>query len=41
MRGRYAKKFISFHRDEMVCKIPEIIEISKQGKRRLRWIDYY
>jgi len=41
MRGRYVKKFIPFPKDELVIKIPQTVKLSRQGKIRLRWIDYY
>jgi len=49
MRGKCNLKFIPFPRcDELTTKIPQIVykcqeyqKLSKQGKLRVKWIDYY
>jgi len=49
MRGRCNLKFIPFpRRDELVIKVPHIVykcqeydRLSKQGKLRMKWMDYY
>lgn len=41
MKARYTKKFIPFHKDELIYKVPQIIKLSKQAKARLKWIDHY